>query len=157
MNIEDPEERAALQQEIQSAIAAGREVGPDMDKHLADSVLDRYAKERAARERAASTKAVTRSAVAPPATPSSNVEVIGRMVMSVIGLVAIVAILLIRPEYFWLPLIFGMMILRWWGRGGRRGWHGRHSYRSYYRRNDDLGDAPPRNLDSTVRSQSEFI
>ena len=150
MNIEDPEERAALQQEIQSAIAAGREVGPDMDKHLADSVLDRYAKERAARERASSNKAVVRNTVAPPATQATNIEMIGRMVMSVVGMAAFVAILLIRPEYFWLAFIFGPMLLGWWGRGSRRGWSSRHSYRNYYRHNDDMSD-------NTPHRQSEFV
>lgn len=35
-------DRDALRTEIQSAIAAGRELEPSMDGHLADSVIDRY-------------------------------------------------------------------------------------------------------------------
>src|SRR5579859_7149692 len=42
----------ALRQEIQAAIKAGRELDPEMDSHLADSVLDRYRQEQSARNKA---------------------------------------------------------------------------------------------------------
>ena len=156
MNIEDPEERAALQQEIQSAIAAGREVGPDMDKHLADSVLDRYAKERAARERAASTKAVVRSAVAAPATQANLFESLGRTVV-IVAIAAVAVILTLEGKLedgrFIGPLIFFFFIFGGSFFRGRRNWHNHHSDRSsrnHYRRNDDMRDNTPRN-------QSEFV
>src|SRR5690348_7714391 len=48
----DPADDEALRQEIQAAIKAGRELDPEMDGHLADSVLDRYRQEQAARNKA---------------------------------------------------------------------------------------------------------
>jgi ABC-type multidrug transport system fused ATPase/permease subunit len=38
----NPIDHEALRTEIQAAIAAGRELDPSMDKHLADSVVERY-------------------------------------------------------------------------------------------------------------------
>src|SRR5215469_8918712 len=42
-------EREALRREILAAIAAGRELAPELDSHLADAALDRYAQEAAGR------------------------------------------------------------------------------------------------------------
>jgi hypothetical protein len=151
MNIDDPEERAALQQEIQAAIAAGREVDPTMDKHLADSVLDRYAKERAARQRAV-TRATPTPSPASPTTPTA-IEAVGRMVMSVVAVAAFVAILLIRPEYFWLAFIFGPMLFGFWG---RRGWGGHRHYRSY-RHDDDYRNSNGPTPIGTTGQPSEYI
>jgi hypothetical protein len=50
VNTSDPVHLDGLRDEIQAAIAAGREVGPEMDRHLADSVLDHYRTELAARK-----------------------------------------------------------------------------------------------------------
>ena len=49
MSKQYPQDDETLRNEIQAAIKAGREVDPDMDEHLADSVLERYRQEQAAR------------------------------------------------------------------------------------------------------------
>ena len=49
MQAKDLYEREALHREILAAIAAGRELSPDMDSHLADAALDRYAQEATGR------------------------------------------------------------------------------------------------------------
>lgn len=54
MSTPQPDDQALLREQIQTAIAAGRELGPDMDPHLADSVISRYQKERDARNKALS-------------------------------------------------------------------------------------------------------
>lgn len=152
MNIDDAEERAALQQEIQTAIAAGREVGPDMDKHLADSVLDRYAKDRAIRQRA---QTVAPARATPPVahTATTAIEAFGRSAVGIAAVAAFAVVLIFRPESFWVifPLMFfiGPWIFR--GRGGWSGRHGHHGSRNYYRRNDDIMS------DDTPRSRSEYI
>src|SRR5262249_38279778 len=72
----DPAEDDALRNEIQAAIAAGRELGPDMDRHLADSVLDRYRKEQAARQTALAPQPAPRV----PARPH-DMEALGRTIL----------------------------------------------------------------------------
>jgi hypothetical protein len=49
MQVMDLYEREALHREILAAIAAGRELSPDLDSHLADAALDRYVQEAAGR------------------------------------------------------------------------------------------------------------
>lgn len=106
---ENPADIDALRDEIQAAIAAGREVGPDMDRHLADSVLERYRAERTARQMAVGL---------PPPAPTPPAPRVGpdlaRVVISVAALAAVVAILILRPELWWLIFVLPA-VAGWWG------------------------------------------
>src|SRR5690242_16020364 len=98
MSTQDPEEIESLRAEIQAAIAAGRELGPDMDKHLADSALERYQRERTARQ-----KAVGRPAQQAPAPPRAGMpgapalggESMARAIVTVAGIGAFLAIVIL--------------------------------------------------------------
>jgi hypothetical protein len=91
---DNPADMEALRNEIRAAIAAGREVGPDMDRHLADSVLERYRTEQAARQNAVG---APRPAPTPPAMRVG--PDLARVVLMVAALAAVVAILIFSPGY----------------------------------------------------------
>lgn len=108
---DNPADMEALRNEIRAAIAAGREVGPDMDRHLADSVLERYRTEQAARQNAVG---APRPAPTPPAMRVG--PDLARVVLMVAALAAVVAILIFSPSYWW--VIFALpAIAGWWGWG----------------------------------------
>lgn len=147
MSNENPTDLEALRTEIQAAIAAGRELSPDMDAHLADSALERYRTEQQARA-----KALTKQQpAAPPAPvqrgPSTSIE---RTVMAVAGLGALVAILVLAPHLWWVIFFLPGLLGGWWGwrhdRWGQRG------PRSGYRQ--DLRDA--RRQERITRMRSEL-
>ncbi len=120
MSVDNPEEYDALRAEIQAAIAAGRELDPTMDQHLADSALDRYRKEQSARQRpvrAPQVPAVPRGAVA--AQISQTVLGVAVIAAIVIGLIVSHGTIL---EYWWVIFFLGPMF-GFWGRGWRRSWH----------------------------------
>jgi hypothetical protein len=119
MSTTDPQDDEALRAEIQAAIAAGRELGPDMDRHIADSTLERYRKERAAREKAVATPA-PQQAVAPH---GDGAALVARTFTSLAGLAAIVAIVVLQPHFFWV-IFFLPAIVGWWGGWGH--WNGHH-------------------------------
>jgi hypothetical protein len=106
MSTQDSSQDEALRNEIQAAIAAGRELGPDMDRHLAESVLERYRKEQVARQQALVPKPATKLP-ARPANPSET----SRIVMAVAAIAAFVAIIVLKPDFWWviffLPAIAG--------------------------------------------------
>ena len=116
MSKQYPQDDETLRNEIQAAIKAGREVDPDMDEHLADSVLERYRQEQAARS-----KALAPQRPATPPTPSgvNNGEAIARVVITVAGMAALLAIVLWNPHMWWLvfvlPGLFGVWGRRYWG------------------------------------------
>ena len=72
MSKQYPQDDETLRNEIQAAIKAGREVDPDMDEHLADSVLERYRQEQAARSKAL---APQRPATPPAPSGTNNGEI----------------------------------------------------------------------------------
>ncbi|HUY79893.1 MAG TPA: hypothetical protein VMV29_24185 [Ktedonobacterales bacterium] len=127
-----PDDHEALRKEIQAAIAAGREVGPEMDQHLVDSVLEHYRQEQASRERAL-------ARIHPqPAQPPQRREFGGEVaqaiasnasmaIVAVAGIAAFVALLIFAPDYWWviffLPWLLGALGWNRWGRqhsGGKR-------------------------------------
>ncbi len=112
MTNSQPVDREALRREIQAAIAAGRELDPAMDTHLADSALDRYEQEHKTPARA---PIVDRSG-------SSNGEIFARVITTIAGAGIFITILVLHPEYWWVIFFLGPMLGGWWGRGGRR-WH----------------------------------
>lgn len=125
MDTLQPEDREALRQEIQAAIAAGREVDPAMDAHLADSVLDRYASEKTARD--AAQRKQQPVPVVPPQSPQqfrSPVWLIG----SVMSLASIVAIFMFVPNMWWLIFIVPPIV------GSMFGWSRQHDSNYLQRR-----------------------
>ena len=92
------EDSEALRQEIQAAIAAGRELNPDMDKHLADSVLDRYRQDQAARQRALARSASRSQSPGQPSPAAEVAQVIASnltpVITGVVGVAALIVILL---------------------------------------------------------------
>lgn len=135
MNMRDPADDEALRNEIQTAIAAGREVGPDMDRHLADSVLERYRTEQAARNKALATQKP-----AQPPAPSQTGDAIARSVITVAAIAAFIAIIVWQPHLWWvvffLPSLFG--VWRWghWDHGNDRRDRLRDRRDRYYRLSD---------------------
>ena len=109
------EDTEALRREIQAAIAAGREVGPEMDQHLADSVLERYRQEQAARERA-----LARMRPQPPQRREFGGELgqaiasnVSTAVVAIAGIAAFVLLLIFARDYWWviflLPWLLGAL------------------------------------------------
>ena len=132
MSTPTPEDREALQREIQAAIAAGRDLDPEMDQHLADSAVDRYHQEKAARDRALSRH--NQQTKVAPRPPNSNVELVvqsvvqGIMRIVVLGglialIVASIAFKFVVPVPVWVGFVFLFLMMR----GGRR-WSGRRRY-----------------------------
>jgi len=124
-----PEDNEALRKEIRAAIAAGREVGPDMDQHLADSVLEHYRQEQASRERA-----LARMRPQPPQRREFGGEVAQAIasnassaIVAVACIAAFVAILIWNPSFWWviffLPWLLGAFGWNRWSHqhsGGKR-------------------------------------
>jgi hypothetical protein len=120
------EDREALQREIQAAIAAGRDLDPDMDQHLATSALERYTKEKEARDRALGVR--QQQAVAMPRQPNPNLELIVR---------SLGAAVIIGGIIFAIAFSHGAVLGFWWlifFLGPMLGWSGRRwgSRRAYY-------------------------
>jgi len=138
MSKQYPQDDEALRNDIQAAIKAGREVSPDMDEHLADSVLERYRQEQAARS-----KALTPQRPATPPAPSgiNNGEMIARVVLAIAGMAVFLAIVIKAPQFWWLVFI----VPGFFGMWGRRHWGGGYDYRRDRRRDrrETWHDAPP--------------
>jgi hypothetical protein len=102
-------ENENLRMEIQAAIAAGRELDPDMDQHLADSVIERYRRENMVH---------SKGQVLHPQTSSPAFfftgEGVGKVLLPLAGLGVFVAILIFRPELWWV-IFFLPMLCSWWG------------------------------------------
>ena len=117
----DPADDEALRREIQAAIKAGRELDPEMDRHLADSVLDRYREEQTARNKALGrprTSAAPQPATAPglPGRPSTG-DTIARTVLCVALIGAFVALMAVNWHFFWLIFFLPGLLGGWWGWG----------------------------------------
>lgn len=117
----DTADDEALRREIQAAIKAGRELDPEMDRHLADSVLDRYREEQAARNKALGRPqppAAPQAVAAPglPGSPSTG-DIIARTVLGVAVIGAFVAIMAVNWHLFWLIFFLPGLLGGWWGWG----------------------------------------
>jgi hypothetical protein len=134
-----PEDAESLRQEIQAAIAAGRELDPAMDQHLADSVLERYRQEQAARQRAARSTTTRNQHLQHPSRDSEIAQVIAShlsaTVTSVIGIAAFVAIIIWQPDFWW--VIFLLPGLLW-------GWNRRSHHEHYSRARGTMQESPGR-------------
>jgi hypothetical protein len=125
MSNPNPEDSAALQREIQAAIAAGRDLDPEMDQHLATSAMERYTKEKAVRERALGIKQAQAATL--PRQPNPNLELVVRSLGTAVIIAGIIAAFIFAPHLvfgFWWLIFF---IWPMWGYRSRR-W----SRRSYY-------------------------
>jgi hypothetical protein len=122
------EDDALLREHIEAAIAAGRELEPDMDKHLVDSTLERYQKDRAARAKALGQ---TQQA-APPVVRPSGGEIVSDMFRMLLGFVLIGGIIFaIAFNHFWgfwwlIFFIFPLMGMLFGGRGRYRSYRYRY-------------------------------
>ena len=113
----DPVPLDGLRDEIQAAIAAGREVGPDMDRHLADSVLDRYRTELAARKQLEQVLVPS-----PPKPVQQRIAGTNRSetVLALAGLGAVVAIIIWQPHLWWVIFFLPGILGAWgWNRRSR--------------------------------------
>ncbi len=129
MSNPNPEDNAALQREIQAAIAAGRELDPEMDQHLAASATERYTKEKAAREHALGIQQAQAAAL--PRQPNPNLELVVRSLGTAVIIGAIIAAIVFAPHFifgFWWLIFF---IWPMWGYRGRR-WSRRNYYAGTY-------------------------
>lgn len=133
----DPAEDEALRREIQAAIKAGRELDPDMDGHLADSVLDRYRTEQAARAKALGRP----QAPAPPQTvpaPGQAMrqgtgDLVARTVIGVVAIGAFVALMAVNWHLWWLVFFLPWLLSGWWGRGRHGSRYSSRGSRRYMR------------------------
>ena len=108
MSTQEIPDLSELRDEIQSAIAAGRELGPEMDRHLADSVLERYRKEHSAEP-----KAVAKVKPSHQDLEASDRSLdVGSVIITVAGMIAFLVLLIVQPGLWWLiflvPAVFGM-------------------------------------------------
>ena len=123
MSTQNPSEMDALRQEIQAAIAAGRELGADMDQHLADSAIERYQRERAAREK---TLQKQPDPASPPAPHQySSAEWMARTTVTLAAIAAFIVIMIWARDFWWV-IFFMPAIAGWWGRDH---WSGRNALR----------------------------
>ncbi|HEV2461510.1 MAG TPA: hypothetical protein VGS80_24410 [Ktedonobacterales bacterium] len=108
---QDPEEKQA---DLLATLAAARELGPDMDKALAESYLQRQRAEAAPKQ----------SVVAqPPQAPQRPNEAL-RPIFMCAGLIAFVALLIVSHGWLWFTFFPLMWWTGWWWRGGSRAeWH----------------------------------
>jgi hypothetical protein len=158
MSTQNPSEMEALRQEIQAAIAAGREVGPDMDQHLADSAIKRYQDEKAARDKALQPRPAPAApaVTGQPGSPSN--EVAARMMVTIAAIAAFVAIMIWRPDFWWV-IFFMPAIAGWWG-WGRWSGHDQHmASRNEYRnlRRQVKVERMRRQLDAYQRPPDEYV
>jgi hypothetical protein len=106
-----------------------------MDKHLADSVLERYRSEQAARQRALPSSTARSQSLDRP-TPSSEVaQIAGATIAGVVGVALFIVILLTHPEFWWLIFLIPGLFFPW----SRRWRHDGYSRRS---RRIDGGQGP---------------
>lgn len=136
-------ERQALRTEIQAAIAAGRDLGPEMDTHLADAALDRYRSERAARQRtlAAQQRQSDAQQRQSAAQRQAALAMLARSGVAIAAIAAVAAVvivaLLAHPfgpgagDHFWFPFPFFFLLpLLFAGRWRRA--RGRYGYSRGY-------------------------
>lgn len=121
----DPEEQRA---DLMATLAAARELGPDMDKAIADSYLERKRSEQAAQPKQQQVAPVQAASV--PGQPTHPLAYLMPFIGLAIFLVALVASGGRAWPLFWLIFVFGGW--GWWG--GRNGYRAqRHAQRDAYR------------------------
>ena len=122
MSTQDPVDQELLREQIQSAIAASRDLGPEMDRHLVDSVVESYTKEKAARD-----KAISRSTPQPQtlvATPTPAAAVTetffrGLISLAVVGALIYVLVASDGAAFWMLFFLIPLLSIVWGSRGGR--------------------------------------
>ena len=147
---QDPEEK---QTDLLATLAAARELGPDMDKALAESYLQRQRAEAAPKQPVVAQL---------PQTPQRPNEAL-RPILMCAGLIVFVALLVASHGFLWFTFFPLMWWTGWWWRGGTRadwrdqrraqreqwrqarrgpgyGYH--YSYRYDYRYGDDRTNPP---------------
>lgn len=113
----DPEE---MRKDLLAALAAGRELGPEMDAAIVDAHLRRHYGD-AARAKAPAAAVVEHEAFQPAAYLPA--------LMLVLGMVAYITVLIVTRGAFWW-LFWPFMACGWWGWGSRH----RHAARDVRRR-----------------------
>ena len=104
-------DRDALRTEIQTAIAAGRELEPSMDGHLADSVIDRYL----------SSKPKIPQAVESRYERISGGDVVLRGASLLLSAGVVIAMIISQTWWmYWLILPIMGMLMAIFGSGGKR-------------------------------------
>jgi hypothetical protein len=125
MSTQSPEDREALRREIQAVIAAGRELDPEMDQHLADSALERYTKEQDVRDKVRGVQKAQAAQL--PRQPNPNLELVVRTLSSAVVIAGIIAVVVLTGGKildFWFLLFFLGPIWGWRGRRwSRRGYY----------------------------------
>lgn len=146
--LRDSADDEALRREIQAAIKAGRELDPEMDTHLADSVLDRYRQEQTARNKALGrpqTPAAPQVARAPGMLARSGMgagEIIMRTVLGVAVIAAFSAMLFFHFwAFFWLIFLLPGLLGGRWGRGHHHGPRDSRRYMRIERMRSELGQS----------------
>ncbi|MBA3825927.1 MAG: hypothetical protein H0X24_18755 [Ktedonobacterales bacterium] len=154
MSTPTPEDRAALQREIQAAIAAGRDLDPEMDQHLADSALERYTKEKAARERAVGVR--PQQAVVAPHQPNPNLELIVRTLGTAVIIGGIIFAIVFTHGaafgFWWLIFVLGPV----WGWRGRHHGSRRYSYTNGYQAPQQIPDEDARRREREAQRQAKI-
>lgn len=115
------EEERAKHEELMAMLAAGRELGPDMDRAVVESYME---------------KQKTPRVPAPRREPSPPVDWNGmaQSIVPVIAIVAVISVLAVSHAWMFFWLIFPLM---GWAFGGWRGGHDRYRRRTTYY--DDMG------------------
>jgi hypothetical protein len=127
----DPEE---MRKDLLAALAAGRELGPEMDAAIVDAHLRRHYGD-AAKPKAPAATAVEHRSLQPAAYLPA--------LMMILGMVAYVTVLIVsRGGYWW--LFWPFMAWGWWGWGTRRRHWARDARWQYrqFRRYGGWGDDP---------------
>ncbi len=130
----DPDD---LRKDLLAALAAGRELGPEMDASIVDAHLRRHYGD-AAKPKPAATPAVVEQRPFQPAAYLPGL-------MMVLGMAAYITILIVtHGAFWWLFWPFMAWGWGWWGWGGRRRYGARDARWQYrrYRRYGDWGDDP---------------
>ena len=139
----DSADDEALRREIQAAIKAGRELDPELDSHLADSVLDRYRQEQTARNKALGrpqTPAAPQRAATPGMLTRSGIG-LGNFIVPTVAVIAVVVVLAVNWHLFWLLFCLPWLVGGWFGRGRHHGPRNERRYLRIERRRSELG--PP--------------
>jgi hypothetical protein len=118
---QDPEE---ARQDFMAALAASRELGPEMDKALVDSYMEKHHKQSGPRQ-----TGLAPQTAQVPATGAMN----GALILTGLALAAYIVLLIVSGGsywwMFWLPMAVGGWAASEFGGSG-----GRHAERAEYRR-----------------------
>jgi hypothetical protein len=117
----DPED---MRKDLLAALAAGRELGPEMDSAIVDAHLRRHFGDAAEKPKAPAVVERRPLDLSPLVVPLTMV----------VGLAAYVAVLWFSGGHLWF-LFWPLMAWGWWGWGGHRG-RGMRRYERYQARRD---------------------